>query len=211
MSSKIFFDLDGTLTDPKEGITRCLQYALGSVGADVPARDDLVWCIGPPLLESLRSLVGSDLAPVALSAYRERFSDVGWSENKPYRGIQQVLAKLLDSDISMYVATSKPRVYAQRILDHFELSPYFIEIFGAELDGTRSDKSELLSYALMKLEISGSSSMVGDRLHDVIGAISNNMNPVGVSYGYGSIDELRLAGVAHIVNQPEELVSYFLD
>jgi len=110
----------------------------------------------------------------------------------------------------MYVATSKPHVYAQRILDHFELSPYFIEIFGAELDGTRADKTELLAYALAKTETQGESSMVGDRSHDAVGAISNNMNPVGVSYGYGSIDELRSAGVSHIISEPGELVSYFL-
>jgi len=210
MSLTIFFDLDGTLTDPKDGITGCIQYALEKVGADVPPADDLVWCIGPPLLESLRLLVGADSAPLALTAYRERFSDVGWAENKPYQGIKNALGRLLDSKASMYVATSKPQVYAQRILDHFGLAPYFIEVFGAELDGTRSDKSELLTYALAKTGTRGESSMVGDRSHDAIGARSNGMNPVGVSYGYGSIDELQSAGVAHIVNRPGELVSYFL-
>ena len=211
MNSVLFFDLDGTLTDPKDGITRCIQYAIEKVGVDAPSSDDLVWCIGPPLLESLRSLVGADSAPLALAAYRERFSDVGWLENKPYQGIKSALGMLFDSNVSMYVATSKPQVYAEQILDHFGLAPYFVYVFGAELDGTRSDKSELLAYALEKTGTQGDSSMIGDRSHDVIGALSNSMHSVGVSYGYGSIDELRSAGVSHIVNRPDELVSYFLD
>ncbi|MEM1246409.1 MAG: HAD hydrolase-like protein [Acidobacteriota bacterium] len=206
LSSAVFFDLDGTLTDPKVGITTCLRFALESVGCEAPSAEDLTWCIGPPLLQSLEKLVGRDRAPAALQAYRERFSEVGWSENSPYDGIGEALAELQNRGRPLFVATSKPHVYARRILHHFELAPYFIEIFGAELDGTRSDKSELLRYALSRFERSGEQTMVGDRSHDVVGALANGMTPIGVSYGYGSVDELESAGAKAVVAAPEFLV-----
>ncbi len=209
MTSAIFFDLDGTLTDPKDGITACLRYALETVGAEAPEADDLTWCIGPPLLESLEKLVGSDRADAALVAYRERFSDVGWSENVPYEGIRSALTELQHGGRQLFVATSKPHVYARQILEHFELSQFFVEIFGAELDGTRSDKSELLRYAISRSPTSETLSMVGDRSHDVVGALANGMFPVGVSYGYGSVEELRDAGALLIANKPADLVTHF--
>jgi len=210
MKATVFFDLDGTLTDPKEGITRCIQYALENVGGDVPPADELTWCIGPPLLDSLASMVGKERAPLALAAYRERFADVGWLENRVYADVHSTLAALQDTGLSMYVATSKPHVYANRILDYFDLQRFFQGVFGAELDGTRSDKSELLAFALAQSGPALICSMVGDRSHDVIGALTNDITPVGVSYGYGSRQELMEAGATLIVDRPAELVIHFL-
>jgi len=145
----IYFDLDGTLTDPKPGITRSIQYALGKFGGAIPREDELTWCIGPPLRASLKRLLGTDdLAEQALLLYRERFSDIGIFENEIYPGIEETLSALTGSDRRLFVATSKPSVYAERIIDHFKLRVYFERVFGAELDGRRSDKTELLGYAL---------------------------------------------------------------
>jgi len=210
MTEAIFFDLDGTLTDPKLGITRCIQYALEQTGLEPPEADRLTWCIGPPLLESLESLVGAALAPSALVAYRQRFSDVGWSENTPYEGIDGILAELEEAGMRLYVATSKPHVYAQRILEHFGLRRFFTGVYGAELDGTRSSKTELLRHALADTRQVDAASMVGDREHDVIGALANGMKTVGVSYGYGSVRELTEAGAHHIVDSPTLLIRHFL-
>lgn len=202
----IFFDLDGTLTDPRAGIVRSIRYALNSLGLDCPDGDDLTWCIGPPLLESLGSIVGTELAPSALAHYRERFSDVGWKENQLYPGIVEVLQQLTESGRLLYVATSKPLVFADRIISHFHLDEYFSRVFGSELDGTRSDKSELLRYALSETNLTDSAVMVGDRKHDVIGAKTNGIGSIGVTYGYGSREELTKAGADVLVENPETLL-----
>ncbi|MDJ0758060.1 MAG: HAD hydrolase-like protein [Woeseiaceae bacterium] len=201
----VFFDLDGTLTDPWLGISRCIEHALDSLDIERDSGDDYRWCIGPPLRESLSILAGSDLSERALSIYRERFSDLGWQENAPYDGIHAALDALAGSGSELYVATSKPRVYAIRILEHFDLLPFFTAVYGAELDGTRSDKSELLAYALSQHTVN-QPVMVGDRRHDVIGAASNGMRAIGVSYGYGSVEELLAAGAEQIVDSPSGLI-----
>ncbi len=203
----VFFDLDGTLTDPKEGITRSIQYALEQLGHEVPNVDELEWCIGPPLQASMASLVGEQAAESAVAYYRERFSDIGWAENTPYEGIHDVLSNLRQSGATLYVATSKPHVFANRILDHFELSNYFSGVYGSELDGTHSDKSELLRHALNTINLSHQATMIGDRSHDIIGALSNDMNSVGVTYGYGTYEELHSSGAHQIVDAPGELCS----
>ncbi len=202
----VFFDLDGTLTDPKIGITRSIRFALEKLRVDSPSEDELTWCIGPPLLESFASIVGEQHAPQALEYYRERFAETGWRENTPYPGILQTLADLVDAGRTLYVATSKPHIYARRIIKHFEIGQYFSEVFGSELDGTRSAKTELLSYALTETR-STSSVMIGDREHDVIGALNNGMRAIGVTYGYGSREELEKAGAEETVNNPEDLLS----
>jgi len=209
MAAAIFFDLDGTLTDPKAGITRSIQYALEKLSKPVPSEEALTWCIGPPLLASFEALTGdAELAPRALALYRERFSDIGLFENKVYPGIKDMLGAL---DVPLYVATSKPHVYAQRILDHFELSGYFQQIFGAELDGTRSDKSELLAFTLAQSgHPAAASLMVGDRKHDIIGAVNNGMTALGVLYGYGDREELETAGAADVFNSVKELRAYLV-
>lgn len=206
----VFFDLDGTLTNPKPGITRSIQYALERLSLAVPSEDELTWCIGPPLHASLQKLTGStELADRALLLYRERFSDIGLFENEAYAGIIDTLTTLATTTPRMFVATSKPAVYASRIVEHFGLKPYFERVFGSELDGTRVDKRDLLRYALDEAKVDPNSAiMIGDRSHDVVGARTNGMTAIGVLYGYGSEAELRDAGAHHICTAHPELLGH---
>jgi phosphoglycolate phosphatase len=206
----VYFDLDGTLTNPKPGITRSIQYALGKLGRAVPTEDELTWCIGPPLHASLKKLLGTDdLADAALLLYRERFADIGLFENEVYPGIEDTLSVLARSGRRMFVATSKPGVYAERIIDHFKLRDYFERVFGSELDGTRTDKTELLSYALQTTGVDPSQAiMIGDRSHDMIGARNNGMTAVGVLYGYGTEQELLAGGAHHVCAAPRVLLDH---
>ena len=203
----IFFDLDGTLTDPKLGITRCIQHALGEVGATPPDADQLTWCIGPPLLESFKSMLGDDaLAKVALKHYRARFSEVGLFENQLYMGVPAALRRLSGKDVSLFVATSKPQVYAERIVEHFGVGAFFNGIFGPTLQGDRAKKTDLLRWALDKTRVkAGASVMVGDRSHDMVGATENGMHAVGVLYGYGCREELEASRAEMLVSSPDEL------
>jgi phosphoglycolate phosphatase len=205
-----FFDLDGTLTDPKPGITRCIQYALERLGFPVPSENDLVWCIGPPLLASMKKFVGTDeLAHRAVELYRERFRDVGLYENEVYAGIGETLAKVAAGGRRLFVATSKPKVYADRIVEHFSLGRHFEYIFGSELDGTRADKADLLAYALAEAKVDPARAiMIGDRSHDVVGARKNGMKAIGVLYGYGSLAELRDAGADHLCAAHPDVVQH---
>ena len=205
-----FFDLDGTLTDPKPGITRCIQYALEHLGFPVPTQDDLVWCIGPPLHASMKKFVGTDeLAHRAVELYRERFRDVGLFENEAYAGIEETLAKVAVGGRRLFVATSKPKVYADRIVEHFGLGGLFEHVFGSELDGTRTDKADLLAYALSAAKVDPARAiMIGDRSHDVVGARKNGMKAIGVLYGYGSLAELTDAGADHLCAAHPDLVRY---
>ena len=200
----IFFDLDGTLTDPKLGITRSIQYALQKLDhPTIPTADELTWCIGPPLRASFVQLLGEHSADRAVSLYRERFSDVGLYENGVYDGISEVLTSLCASGHRLFVATSKAHVFADRIIDHFGLRSHFGRVFGAELDGTRVDKSHLLEYALKETSVDPAKTlMIGDRSHDMIGAKNNGMKGIGVLYGYGSRDELLQAGAEHVCATP---------
>jgi phosphoglycolate phosphatase len=206
----VYFDLDGTLTDPKPGITRSIQYALGKLDHAVPAEDELTWCIGPPLHASLKKLLGTDdLADAALVLYRERFGDIGLFENEIYPGIEDTLSVLAKSGRRMFVATSKPGVYAERIIDHFRLRDYFERVFGSELDGTRTDKTELLGHALQTMGVDPSQAMmIGDRSHDMIGARNNGMTAVGVLYGFGKEEELLAGGAHHVCATPRRLLDY---
>lgn len=210
-TNRVFFDLDGTLTDPMPGITGCVQYALQRLGEPVPEAQELTWCIGPPLLDSLARLVGDERAPMAVAHYRERFADVGLYENALYPGIVDMLQALAAAGTRMFVASSKPEVFVRRIVEHFEIGDYFSAIFGSELDGTRVDKSDLLRFALTKTRApSPHTTMVGDREHDVIGARNNGLHAVGVLYGYGSVAELESAGVDNLANTPADLVALLL-
>jgi phosphoglycolate phosphatase len=207
----IFFDLDGTLTDPKVGITRSIQYALDKLAHPViPGADELTWCIGPPLRDSFARLLGAEhSADLAVTYYRERFSDIGLYENDVYEGIDDVLTRLGQSGRRIFVATSKAHVYADRIIDHFGLRRHFERVFGAELDGTRVHKSQLLAYALQETSIDPSRAiMIGDRSHDIIGAKNNGMDAVGVLYGYGSREELTSAGALHLCARPQAILDY---
>lgn len=202
----IFFDLDGTLTDPKPGITRSLQYALEKLGRPVPAQDELTWCIGPPLRTSLVTLLGGEAeADRGVALYRERFGDVGLFENSLYPGIEATLAALKPR-ARLFVATSKAHVYADRIIDHFGLRPYFDHVFGAELDGTRAHKGDLLAWALERTGTDPArAAMIGDRSHDIVGAKANGIDGIGVLYGYGSREELLEAGAMHLCATPRAI------
>lgn len=204
----IFFDLDGTLTDPKPGITRSIQYALQRLDhPDIPTEDELTWCIGPPLRASFATMLGDHVADQAVVLYRERFSDVGLYENGVYDGVSDVLTTLCAAGHRLFVATSKPHVFAERIIDHFGLRDHFVRVFGSELDGTRVDKSHLLEYALQEVSVDPSKTlMIGDRSHDMVGAKNNGMQRIGVSYGYGSRDELLEAGAQHVCATPGEIL-----
>lgn len=203
----VCFDLDGTLTDPKLGITRSIQYAMAEIGNPVPDAAELTWCIGPPLLQSFEKLIGdARLARSALTAYRERFSDVGLYENEIYAGIRDVLEALDAAGRRLFVATSKPTVYAERIVEHFELSSQFEAVCGSELDGTRSDKTDLIAWMVQEYRLEPASSiMIGDRSHDIIGALNNGVAGLGVLYGYGTRTELVDAGAAQLFERPGDI------
>jgi phosphoglycolate phosphatase len=209
----LLFDLDGTLTDPFTGITKCISYALDMLDIKLPPRQSLRWCIGPPLKDSFAKLLASDddaLTDKAVAFYRERFGTVGLFENEVYDGIPEVLEDLQKNGHTLYVATSKPAVYAERIIDHFGLQRYFKRVFGSELDGTRSDKTSLISHILQRELIEPSeTSMIGDREHDIIGAIENGICGFGVLWGYGTKDELKNSGAHAFLNTPRELVTAF--
>ena len=206
----IFFDLDGTLTDPKPGITGSIQYALAKLGRHVPSQDELTWCIGPPLRASFVTLLGGDdHADQAVAYYRERFGDVGLFENALYPGIAETLAAL-KPHYRLFVATSKAHVFADRIIDHFGLRPYFEHVFGAELDGTRADKYDLIAWALERTGTDASrAQMIGDRSHDIVGARKNGMDGIGVLYGYGTESELLEAGASHLCATPRAIYEHF--
>ena len=205
MPTHVYFDLGGTLTDPFEGITKCILYALDKLGLPHPTDEYLYSCIGPPLYDTFPKMVGHELTLKAIDLYRERFDDVGWSENEPYDGIHAALATVADSGSVLYVATSKPRIAAQRIIQHFEMAQYFERVFGCELDGTRSNKTDLLKYAIGENPPASSRMMIGDRKHDLIGALAIDIRPIGVSYGYGSVEELNAAGATAIAGTPSEI------
>lgn len=203
----IYFDLDGTLTNPYEGITKCILYALDKLGFPHPSDDFLYNCIGPPLYDTFPQLVGEELTLQAVDLYRERFNDVGWQENLLYDGVLETLETVRREGRRLFVATSKPHEQARRIVEHFGMAPFFDTVYGCELDGTRSKKTDLLKYAISLNPGAVRRTMVGDRKHDLIGAIANGMRPIGVSYGYGSTEELTAAGAVDIAAAPEKLPS----
>lgn len=211
----ILFDLDGTLTDPKIGITTCIQYAIANLGYQPPATTDLLWCIGPPLSVSFAKLLETndrDLVDKAISLYRDRFSTIGLFENLLYPDIPETLKLIRNEGYQTYVATSKPHVYAKRIIEHFGLSSMFDGIYGSELDGTNSIKSELIRHILDQENIAPAQTvMIGDRYHDVVGAKQNQVLAIGVTYGYGTEAELKEHGVDLLAHSPQEISHLILN
>lgn len=202
----LLLDLDGTLTDPKLGITNCIHYALERMGLTAPPADDLHWCIGPPLIESFRILVGAADAERALALYRERFGTLGMYENELYPGIVDVVAAQAAVGRRIYLATSKAHVYAKPILEHFGLAKYFAGIYGAELDGTRGEKPDLMAYLAEREGIMrGDAIMVGDRRFDVEGARHIGAAAVWADWGYGDNAERDLARPDAVCAQPAHL------
>lgn len=217
MKKYFLFDLDGTLTDPKQGICTCVQYALKDQGIEEPDLDKLEPFIGPPLWDSFMKFYGMDRAQAdkAVAKYRERFADVGLFENELYDGIPFMLKDLKEAGFTLAVASSKPTVYVERILEHFQIKQYFKVIVGSELDGTRVSKDEVVREALHQLFGEQTIDpqqvyMIGDRCFDVEGARTLHVESVGVTYGYGSMEELQEAKADYIVRSVGELHSFLL-
>jgi phosphoglycolate phosphatase len=203
----VIFDLDGTLTDPKPGITRSVQDAMIRLGRPAPSADDLEWVIGPPLRQSFVRLLGSEAeADRGVALYRERYGTVGLFENEVIAGIPALVDRLRADGRRLFVATSKVRVFAQRILEHFGLATPFERIYGSELDGTNADKRDLLRAVFAAETLDPADAVIiGDREHDVLGGAAVGMAAIGVRWGYGSDEELLGAGVAAIADTPEDL------
>lgn len=208
---RLFFDLDGTLTDPAEGIGRCLGHALERLGVSPAAADDPARFVGPPLREAFAALLGTAdpaLVERAVAAYRERFGSVGLLENRVYPGIPELLEELGRRGWELHVVTAKPTVYAERVLEHFELSRFFGRCFGSELSGERSRKDELVEHSLEVLGAGPRTWMVGDRGTDVTGALAHGLGAIGVLWGYGTREELLEAGPERLVSDPAELAAW---
>ena len=205
----IFFDLDGTLTDAAPGITRCLEHALRRLGRESPPLAALRRFVGPPLHDTFAELLGSrDTGAVegAIRLYRERFVEVGMFENELYPGVPEGLASLGRAGHRMWVVTSKPTVYADRIVRHFELTAWLQGVYGSEMSGANADKRQLLREVLQRERLAAPDCwMVGDRMHDIRAARENGISCVGVSWGYGTAEELGDAGPDHIVGSMAEL------
>lgn len=213
MRPNLLFDLDGTLTDPQEGILTCIRYALEKSGRAAPPASELIWCIGPPLHVSM-----AILAPEAdekevwrlVGLYRERFADKGKFENAVFPGIPDLLSELAKSR-KLFVATSKPEVFAKEIISHYRLDPYFIRVYGSELDGTRADKGDLIRHILARENLKPEETLIiGDREHDVLGAKKAGVLSVGITWGYGSVEELKAAGAHHVVSNQNDLLTLLL-
>lgn len=209
----IFFDLDGTLTDSKEGIINSIKYALDCFGEPLPDEKTLQKFLGPPLVDSFQKFCGlsRDRAELALVKYRERFSDTGIFENKVYDGIYDLLRALVNGGRVPVLATSKPRVYAERIMTKFRLRPFFKLLCGSELDGTRNAKNEVIEYAIEKSGCPREKIiMVGDRENDILGAKKCGIASCGVRYGYALEGELEAAGAVYIANNTDELLTILM-
>ena len=209
MKNYLLFDLDGTLTDPMEGITNSVAYALDAYGIHVEDRRTLIPFIGPPLVDSFMEFYGfsREKAEEAVWKYREYFSDKGIFENKVIPGIPKALEMLCDKGHILLLATSKPEVYARQIMERFGLAPYFTGIYGADLEGRGTAKADVISYAMTGEGIRDASQalMTGDRSHDIVGAKACKMAAVGVLFGYGSRQELEEAGADAIADTVEEM------
>lgn len=211
MKKYILFDLDGTIINPKVGITSSVAYALNKFGIEVENLDNLCKFIGPPLKNSFMDFYNfsDEDAEQAILYYRERFQDKGIYENYVYENFEKMLITLKNQGKTLLVATSKPTVFAERILDHFNLRQYFDFVGGSNFDGTRSVKAEVILHVLKENTIDDLSSaiMVGDRKHDIIGAKTTGLDSIGVLYGYGDYEELSSSGADYIVKDVEELSS----
>lgn len=215
MITYLLFDLDGTLTNPQEGITKCVQHALRAFGIEEPDLEKLIPFIGPPLIQSFMEFynMSEEDARKAVAVYRERFSTVGLFENFPYPGIADMLAELKAQGKILAVASSKPTIYVRRILEKFELAPYFDVVEGSNLDGTRVDKKEVIAEVLSQLDNPSADDllMIGDRKFDVIGAREMGFGCVGVRFGFAAPDELEQSGAVYIADTVHDLHRYLLN
>lgn len=239
MREYILFDLDGTLTDPKEGITKAVRYTLNHYGIQVDDLDSLCPFIGPPLTDSFERFYGfsPEQARESVSVYREYYLDAGWKQNLEYEGVKEMLGRLQAAGKHLLVATSKPEVTAVQILKHFKMDGFFELIGGADLEGKRVKKGDVIRYVLARAGLSAGAGaepgmdadiepgmgtgtepermshiiMVGDREHDVLGARELGMDCVGVLYGYGSREEFEACGAFAVVETVEELEEFLMN
>ncbi|PFD36977.1 phosphoglycolate phosphatase [Bacillus cereus] len=215
MYKTFLFDLDGTLTDPKEGIINSVLYALEKMGIEEGKISELDSFIGPPIQQSFAERYNMNEIEVeqAVFYFREYLKKSGLLENKIYDGIPTLLQELKDAGNRLFVATSKPTVFAKQVIEHFQLTPFFEEIVGSNLDGTRIKKEEIIAHILQTNEELKKEEivMIGDRKHDIIGANNNEIASIGVLYGYGSEKELSEARATYIVKDVEELQSFYLE
>lgn len=214
MYKAIFFDLDGTLTESGEGITKSVQYALEKLGKPEEDLDKLRVFIGPPLMEQFMKYADVDETEArrAVEYYRERYAVKGIFENRPYDGVENLLRELKGRGYILAVASSKPEYYVTKILDYFNLSSYFEVVVGSEMNGARTSKTEVIEEALKRLNMSDRRKevlMVGDKEHDVLGARTAGLDCVAVGYGYGTKEELTAAQPLKIVASIEELLCFF--
>lgn len=209
----VLFDLDGTLTDPREGITRSIQFALSKLGIDEPDLSKLEHFIGPPLLQAFMQFYDFDEAKAweAVNFYRERFKVTGLYENRVFEGVTPLLQMLSGQGRQLYIATSKPWVFAHEIARHFHFAKHFKVIYGSELDGTRTNKVELIAHLMAEEGLDPANTlMIGDRKHDLIGAHRNGLHAAAVGYGFGSREELIAEAPAYHFETLEEMHQAFL-
>ncbi len=205
MFRTILFDLDGTLVNSQEGITKSIQYAMKELGKPIPSADQLLPCIGPPLIDSFQNILGLEygLAVQAVDLYRQRYSKIGKFELSPYEGIKQLLMTLKERGYVLFVATSKPQPVATEIISQTGLSPFFNKVYGAYLDGRFNHKPELLQHLLEEEKLKKEHTlMVGDRKFDLLGAAANQIASLGVTYGFGSLSELQEHQPTYLAGSP---------
>lgn len=206
----ILFDLDGTLTDSREGITKSIAHALTTMGITTPPLPELLPCIGPPLFESFQQRLGlhnaSD-AQKAVQIYRDRYTTIGYLENQLFPEIASVLQTLYEDGHKLFVATAKPHPQVQPILEHFDILKYFVNFYGVSPQSQTSGKTELIAKILQKEKLNATESfMIGDRKYDISGARNNDITTIGAVYGYGQKDELVEAGAHHFANMPLDIL-----
>lgn len=207
MKKTVLFDLDGTLTDSGEGIINCAIQALEHFGLPIPSREEMRVFVGPPLHETFQRFgVPADKTEEAIRVYRSRYIPTGMFENTPYPGIKELLETLKKENYTLYVATSKPEEMSVTILERFGLAPYFDRICGASIDSSRSTKDAVIAYLLEQSGAKEDMVMVGDTKYDVLGAKAHGIPAIGVSWGYGSADEMEEAGAIGIADTMEQLL-----
>ena len=211
----LLFDLDGTVTDPQEGILNCVKYVYQASGLEIPPDDMLLSYIGPPLIDGFQEIAGMTYqeAVEAAAKYRERYGVTGLFENRVYDGMEGALARLKEMGCHIAMATSKPEIYARRILEHFDLLKYFDQVVGGALDGSRNQKADVIREALRRLELAeeerGKVIMIGDRKHDIIGAKECGIASLGVYYGFAPAGELEECGADYVIRNVGQLVPFF--
>jgi len=209
-TAAVLLDLDGTLSDSRPGIESCLRMAMAEMGHPLDPAADLGWAIGPPTDDVFGRLLapfGDSRVAETVVVYRRHYAAGGWSDNTPYDGIAAALATLSGAGLALYLATSKRIDFARRILEHFGFARHFAGVYGAELDGTRSHKPEMIAHIVAQHGLDPRRAvMVGDREFDITGAHANGLRAIGVLWGYGSAAEFDHAGADAVIAAPSELL-----